>query len=165
MNAPWQVIAPAPDVTGPDELALKHKFAEALLRDPHEPYRAAVLVFGSDSRRALAASQNWVFDLDVLARQADLLETFGADKFLPEKAEVARRIYQVGETATDNKDKLAAYKLYSELRGFVPKGDGNSTNVNVTLNRVMVMRDFGSNEDWEAKAVAQQTKLIEHSRD
>lgn len=164
--APWTTVAPAlAPVSGPEELALKHKFAEALLREPHEPYRAGVLVFGNDTRRALEASQQWVFDLAVLEYQTELLEKLGPDAFLPAKAETARRIWSVGETATDAKDKLQAYKLYAELRGFVPKGDGNNTNVNVTLNRVMVMRDFGSDEDWEAKAASQQSKLIEHSRD
>lgn len=170
MNA-WSTIvaAPvphygAPEAVDPNEPELKARFAEALLRRPHDAFGAACAILGNDTMRALRVSQAWPLDLEVLAVQADLLEKFGPDEFLPTKQEVARRIYNVGETAADAKDKLAAYKLYAEVRGFIQKAD-NVNNVVVNNNRVMVLRDFGTDEQWETKAASQQAKLIEHSRD
>ena len=165
MNAPWLTHSPpaAPDPKA--EQDRKARFAEALLRNPNNAYAAACSVFGMDTATALRVSSEWPYDLFVLQRQAELLEQFGPDEYLPTKAVVARRIYETGETATDVKDKLAAFKLYAELRGFVPKGDGANVNLTVNNNRVMVLRDFGSDDDWETAAAKQQTKLIEHSRD
>lgn len=164
MNAPWLIPAPAP----PDpkaEQERKARFAEALLRTPNNAYAAACVVFGTDTANALRVSSEWPFDLYVLQRQAELLDEFGADEFLPTKAVVARNIYETGERATDPKDKLAAFKLYAEVRGFMPKGDAASVNLTVNNNRVMVLRDFGNDDDWERAASKQQSKLIEHSRD
>jgi len=166
MNAPWapfQAPAVAPDPEAEKEQ--KDRFAEALLRTPTDPFRAALTVFGNDTATALRISNLWPYDLYVLQRQAELLEQFGPDEYLPTKQQVARRIYEVGENAADNKDKLAAFKLYAELRGFVPKGEGVTNNLTVNNNRVMIMKDFGTDEQWESAAVGQQTKLIEHSRD
>lgn len=147
-----------------DETALKDKFAELLLRTPNDAFNVAVQVFGSDTMRALQISQEWPLDFYVMQKQADLLAEQGDDAFLPSKAELARRIYTVGDTSTDAKDKLAAYKLYAEVRGFIQKAE-NVNNIQVNNNRVMVMKDFGTDEQWEVKAAKQQSKLIAHSRD
>lgn len=170
MNAaPWATTfapqAAAPVVIGADELALKHEFAEALLKLPNDPFRAACGVFGNDTVKALEVANRWPFDLVVLQRQAELLDKFGPEEFLPTKTDVARRIWNCGEAATDTKDKLAAYRLYAELRGFVPKGDAAGVNVTVNNNRVMVVPAFGTDDQWETNAARQQSKLIEHSRD
>lgn len=147
-----------------DENALKDTYAELLLKTPQDTYGVAIKVVGNDIARALKISAEWPIDIYVLNKQAELLAAFGPEAFLPTKAEVARRIYTVGENATDPKDKLAAFKLYAEVRGFIQKAD-NVNNIQVNNNRVMVLRDFGNDDQWETKAVKQQNKLIEHSRD
>lgn len=166
MNAaPWASPTPLP-ATREDEQDLKERFAEALLRSPTDPFRAALAIFGNDTVSALKASNSWPSDLVVLQRQADLLEEYGPDEYLPTKAHVARRIYEVGDAATDPKDRLAAFKLYADIRGFMPKAENvNNTNITLNQNRVMVVRDFGSDDQWETAAQKHQTKLIEHSRD
>lgn len=162
----WQTYTPPAPAVSPEELARqKDKFADAYLRTPENSFAAACTVFGTDTATALKVSSEWPFDLYVLQRQAELLETFGPDEFLPTKQQVARRIFETGERTNDVKDKLAAYRLYAELRGFMPRGDGANVSLTVNNNRVMVMRDFGNDDDWEKSAVTQQSKLIEHSRD
>lgn len=168
MNSAWTTKPTAAVVKVEDDaetLALKVRFAEALLRDPLNSFRAACVVCGNDTVRALKISSEWVYDLCVLQEQARLIEENGPDEYLPTKAEVCRRIYAVGENATSGDEKLKAYKLYAEIRSFIAKPEGGNVNVQVNNNRVMVMRDFGTDEQWETKAIAQQTKLIEHSRD
>lgn len=166
MNAWTTIAAPlAPALDPAVELERKRLFAEALLRAPGDAFSAARTVFGQDTMGAMVASQQWPYDMVVLQRQAELLETFGPDEYLPAKHEVARRIWDIGQAATDTKDRLAAFKLYADLRGFMPRSEGMTINNTVNQNRVMIMRDFGTDEQWETAAAGQQAKLIEHSRD
>jgi hypothetical protein len=157
----WQTT---PTVQPTELEAQKARFAEALLRMPDNAFGAAITVFGSDTMRALEASQKWPIDLYVLQVQADLLADKGEDEYLPSKAELARRIWSVGTGATDNKDKLAAFKLYAEVRSFIVKAEIVNNNT-VNNNRVMVLKRLRIERDWEKAASRQQSKLIEHSRD
>lgn len=148
------------------ETILKDLYAAALLRTPDDPYGAAIKLFGDNPIKAIEVSQKWPFDFYVLTKQSELLAELGEDEFLPGKAALARRVLDLGDNPqTDKKERLAAYKLYAEIRGFVEKSGGVQINNNITNNRVMVMKDHGTNDDWEAKAKSQQAKLIEHARD
>lgn len=143
---------------------LKDAFANALLRTA-DPWKAACIVFGNDTARALECSQSWPSDLYVLSRQAELLDTMGEDAFLPTKAMTLRRIWETAESSTDRKDKIAAFKLYAEVRGYIEKpGDKININNHITSNRVMIVKDHGSNEDWENTAANQQMKLVANAR-
>lgn len=157
----WQVPARAEQVQ--DDPELKARFAELLLRWPGEAFKVACMIVGNDTQRAMDIAARWPLDMDVLELQAALIAEQGDEAFLPTKAELARRVFNVGDTATDVKDKLAAFKLYAEIRSFIVKAEVVNNNV-INNNRVMVMTDFGSDEQWETKAVKQQSKLIEHSR-
>jgi len=150
-----------------NEKELKRKFAEELLRNPNDPYGAAYRLFGTDTIRALQVSQTWVIDPYVLEVQAELLKEFGEDEYLPSKAILARRVFDLADRPnTDVKDRLAAYKLYAEIRSFIAKPETNIQNIQNNTNlRVMVVKDFGNDGEWETKARKHQTKLIEHSRD
>lgn len=146
---------------------LKDLFAAALLREPDNAFGAACKVFGTDTISAMQAANEWPRDLYVLTKQAELLEQFGEESFLPNKMTLARKIFETAETTNiDKKDRLKAYELYGELMGFMPKQTAiaNVTN-NVTQNRVMIIRDYGTDEQWEIAAREQQMKLIEHARD
>lgn len=144
----------------------KEMFAAALLRTPHDPFGAACLVFGMDSARALEASIKWIHDSFVLQRQAELLQEFGEATFMPSKLTLARRVYELAEDRnTDKKERIAAYKLYADIMGMIERQALIGHQTNVTQNRVMVVRDFGTDDQWESAALKQQTKLIEHARD
>ncbi|WP_292414149.1 hypothetical protein [Methylophaga sp.] len=55
-------------------------------------------------------------------------------------------------------------KLYADVRGFIEKPQTTiNNNNNVTNNRVMVVRENGSDEDWEAKLRKQQDNLTNAS--
>lgn len=152
-----------------NDFTLKDLFAVALLRTPDDPFKAACAVFGLDTGRALRASAEWVNDMYVLAKQAELLELHGEDFFMPTKLTLARRVFELAESANiDKKDKIKAYELYGNIMGFIAKQTAiaNVTNNNtVVSNRVMVVKDHGTDEDWERKTVEHQSKLLEHARD
>lgn len=160
--------AVAPWADSRDETQLKKAFALALLETSGQPYEAARKVFKSftDGQRALHASNHWVNDPVVLTEQTRLIEDLGEEYFLPTKVMTARAIYALGELVTASVgERLAAFRLYSEIRKFLPKDNVAAVNVNIQQNRVMVMKDHGTDEEWEAKAAAHQMKAIEHSRD
>lgn len=149
-----------------DETTLKSAFAAALLRTPHDAFAAACSVFGTDTARALTVANSWVYDTDVLQFQADMIKEFGEDAFLPSKLTLARRIYDLGnDVRAELRDRLAAFKLYAELRNFIEKPAVVQNNVTVNQNRVMVVRDHGTNDEWAVKVRSQQARLIEHARD
>jgi hypothetical protein len=59
----------------------------------------------------------------------------------------------------DGKDKIAALRLYAEVRGFLKKDEGVTVN-NVT-NKVLVVNSAGADDDWERKVQRQQLRLIQ----
>src|SRR6266699_1837950 len=118
------VLAVAPWADDRDDSALKSAFAAALLRYPNDPFKAAQQVFpgGNDQLRALTAAQQWLNDPEVINLQAALIKEFGEENFLPSKLLLARRVFELGERErASQSERLAAFRLYAELRGFIEK--------------------------------------------
>lgn len=155
-----------PAVVVDEEQPLKLAFAGALLKHPQdlEGRFAAALSVTSDTGRALIMANKWLDDPIVTAEQMRLLK--GADEgdlnFIGTKADFAREILEQARTQWDGEVKIKFYKLYAETRGFIAKPDTN-VNVQVNNNRVMVVKDMGSDDDWERKAQNQQRALIDVS--
>lgn len=143
------------------ETEQKRLFAEQLLR-LNDPMRAAIAIFGErEGMRCFTISQTWPIDTEVKQLTKDLVEEHGLEHFLPTKVEVAKGIVEIVQRYSENPDlKLRAYKQYAELMDFMPKPATAAINLNVGVG-VMVIRDHGSDGDWETKARAQQAKLIE----
>lgn len=163
MLTPW---AQHPTFDPDAENALKVAFAGALLRNPNDPFKAALqTIGGTNSQVALKIAETWPCDPVVMAAQIDLIDRFGEASFLPSKIALSRRIFEIGEdTSNATKDRLAAYKLYAEVRGFISAGVNVDNSVTVQDNRrVMIMRDHGTNDEWQDKALTQQQKLIENA--
>lgn len=155
MNA---IIDQQPDT----ELVQKKKFALEYLKNPNEPFKAGVAVFGDDTSKALVASTRWVKDPDVLAYMEEAKEEMGDMHFLPTKADLARIAWDLGnDTNRHVDDRLKALRLYADVRGFIEK-QGTIINNNVlTNNKVMLIKDHGTPDAWEQKLAEQQAKLIE----
>lgn len=156
------------DIVSTNEDELKRKFAAALLRNPGKPFEAGVEVFGTDTGSALRAASVWIHDPIVVAERDRLTEEEGEMAFLPSKADLARKIYDMASNEAvrmDFKDRLAAFRFYAELRSFIEKpreASGDVTN-NVTTNNVMVVRDHGTDTEWSDKLRNQQRKLLENA--
>lgn len=156
-----------------DEDTLKKAFGIELARNPGQPFQAALAIFGDDTGLALKASQLWVRDPVVIAARDVYLGEHGAEIKLATKDELAAKILNFADEKNaeetrylhDGKDRLTAYKLYAEVMGYIEKPQvvNNNNNV-VTSNRVMVVQNFGNDDDWEAAIRAQQSKLIHDAR-
>lgn len=138
--------------------ALKLKFAASLLRHPQD-YDAAAFAVTDDTGLALQIARLWPDDPVVKGEQERLLLGGEGRSFLPTKEVQARRVY---DEATSQKnttdDRLKAHRLYAELMSYIEKPI--ATNVNI-LNQqnVMVVKDHGSDEDWEKGLQKQQRTL------
>lgn len=155
-----------PAVSVDEEQRLKLAFANALLKHPQdlEGRFAAALSVTSDTGKALVMANKWLDDPFVVAEQTRLLK--GADEgdlnFIGTKADFARELLTEARAQWDGETKIKFFKLYAEVRGFIAKPDTN-VNVQVNNNRVMVVKDMGTDDDWERKAQQQQRNLIDVS--
>ena len=94
----------------------------------------------------------------------DAIDTHGEEYFLPTKADLARKVWALANTDNlSTNDKLKAYRLYADVRGFIEKGAGVVVNNTMTSNKVMLVRDHGVDAEWEQRCVAQQTTLIQEA--
>ena len=136
----------------------KAAFAAFLLKEPNEPFKAGLAVFPDDTRKALWVATHWLADPVVLA-ETKRLKAVGADlDGLPTKADLARTVWELTQMGP-LEDRIKASKLYADIRGFIEKPQAQVA-VNVNNNRVMVIRDQGSDADWESKVAKQQANLL-----
>lgn len=148
-----------------EDKELKEEFVRFLVETPDDPFTAALKVFPDDTSRALRVAHEWPLDKEVRASLRARLADGEEEDFLPTKAELARKVW-----AKMNKDGLEPdefakmARLYGEIRGFIEKPTTNiHNNTQNNLAPVMVVRDVGSDDEWERKLATQQAKLIEAS--
>jgi hypothetical protein len=143
-----------------DSEECKTAFAIELLKNPADAFKAALQVFPDDTGLALRAAHTWPKDPFVLAEQVRITEDEGEAAFLPSKAELCRDIWaRMKKDYISSEDYVKLAKLYAEVRSFIEKPNTN-VNVAVVTNKVMVVKDLGSNDEWEMKAERQQRELL-----
>lgn len=145
------------------EKEMKAAFAVALLKEPNNAFKAALSILdetdpGVTADAALIASR-WPKDPDVIAEMNRLQSKEGELAFLPSKADLARKIWDLTNAPIDPGEKAKLFKLYGEVMGFIEKP---GTNVNVdarNLSRNVMVVKSHDKDSWEAKARAQQKGL------
>lgn len=144
-------------------VSLKHDFAANLLRYPDDPFKAAFATT-PETGIALQIARDWPRDPVVQAEQDRLLTTGDAKSFLPTKEAQAKDIYALATSvAVADEDRLKAHRLYAEIMGFIEKPISGST-TNILNQGVMIVRDAGSDEQWQEKASAHQRLLTADAR-
>jgi len=141
----------------------KKAFALAFLRMPDEPFKAAASVF-PNAGEAMLAGTLWVSDPLVKKYQMEALEQYGSAPFLPTEVDELKGIWEIAnDKKTDADVRLKAYELYEKVRrGYFNKPDViNQTNI---LNQgVMVIKDKGTDADWERGLTNQQEGLVRNA--
>ncbi len=160
-------VFPVTPFTASDDVpALKLRFARALLKYPDEAFRAGQEVFGADTGKALYAAQVWINDETVLNEKDEQHSEKGELAFLPSKADYARQVWRMANNErTANEDRVKLLSLYGDVMGFKERPNTSSVNVNVTQNRVMIVKDHGTDDDWEKRAELQQQRLADLNSD
>lgn len=143
---------------------LKRRFAAEQLRQPGRDYHIALGLI-PEGHVAAAAVNTWRNDPVVIAERLRLQNDYGERAELPTKETVMLEILALGrETSHMVSDRLKAYALYSELNNYTGRNSGVAPQVNLFSNKVMLLRDHGSQADWEAGAKAQQANLVKEAR-
>jgi len=142
----------------------KKHFALELLRNPNDPFKAAIEVFPENAGMALMVTSRWPNDPEVKKYQAEAMATLGETGFLPSKGDLARAVWTMAENEKYNADeRLRAYRLFGDIQGHIEKGAGPIINNNLTSNKVMVVNSQGSDDEWEHRAASQQARLVEEA--
>lgn len=138
-TAPWVTREPEvfakPDFADDEEL--KKAYGIALGRGL-DAFNAAMETFEQVLPKALWASLNWIKDPVVIASKDIYLQTLKKAARPLDKEELLEELLQAARKAEEDKDRVAFFKLYSEVAGFTgPKiAIDASTNTNNTTNNL-----------------------------
>lgn len=150
------------DETPEQEAEKKERFAELILKE-EDPFKAGLLVYPDNTARALWVANNWPNDPDVLALKKSFVDSEGEISFLPTEADASRLAWSIArDEKNESEVRLKALELYGKFRGHIKKADvvvNTGAQTNIIQSNVMVVRDHGSAEEWEKKAIAQQRAL------
>lgn len=150
--------------TNPDfdlEPYYKEQFA-SFLAAGFSPFVAALKIWPAYAGFAYDISLRWPADPHVLALvEKAKVESEAADK-PPTKEAFIKTVFTDAKSMADD-DKIKAYRLVAEMSGFIEKAAPASVSVttNQQVNRVMIVKDKGTDDEWENKLRTQQMKLIE----
>jgi len=146
------------------QLDLKLAFAKLLLKTPDDPFKAALALLPAkeDLSTALKIAHEWPVDPDVIAARDGALKDDGPLSFLPTKAEACRHIWDKATKGIMEPDEYTRMmKLYCDTMGFIEKPQTTvQNNVQNVQSNVMVIKDGGSDEDWETGLRKQQETLL-----
>lgn len=148
---------------------MKTAFAVNLLRvgkSDYKSYSKIAFEVCSDTSFALQIANAWPRDPFVIDEMTRLIGEQGNSSFLPDKEKQGRDIYAIClDDKVDVEVRLKAHRLYAEIFGHIVKEPAAPFGINISQN-VMVVRDMGSNEDWERGAIKQQRALLDdHAAD
>lgn len=147
----------------PDATDLKERFAFQLLMNAGDAAAAAREVMPHNRAFQLFMAANWPKDEYVLIARDRLIAKHGHAFFLPSLYDVAAQTARLMQTAPTVDEQLRATKLYADLMGMITAANANVTvnnNTTVDNRKVMIVRDHGTDDAWQAKVLANQRRLI-----
>ncbi len=147
--SPWTVGVKAPEVQAyqTDE-NLKKQFGIELAKATN-PFEAGCRVFGEETSKALWVSFNWLTDSIVVASRDIYLKTVELSQPPLDKEQLAAKVLALAEgekverngvklPTIEAKDRIAAYKLYSEILGYTGKVEIDASTKNFTHNEMVI---------------------------
>lgn len=138
--------------------SLKFDFAANLLRSNDDPFKAAFATT-PDVGKALQMAKLWFDDPTVKAEKEKLLISGDAKSFLPTKELQAKDIYAIATSEKyEPEDRLKAHRLYAEIMGHIDKPVPGG--INILAQGVMIVKDQGTDADWQKNAREQQRTLV-----
>jgi hypothetical protein len=145
-KSPWQT-APIQKPAYQDDELLKKQFGIELAKSD-TPFEAGCKVFGEDTTKALWASFNWLHDPIVTAARDIYLKTVQLSSPPLDKDQLAAKVLALADekvlkngvlvSSIEAKDRIAAFKLYSEIQGFTGKVEIDNSTKNFTHNEMII---------------------------
>lgn len=148
---PWpkQEIASAEinssDLAWRNDTELKKLFGIALAKHA-KPFEAALEVFLENTNKALWVSFNWLADPLVVSTKDAYAQNIELNEKLLDKSQLSARLLKFADEKDptgrfylcEAKDRLAAFKLFAEVQGFIGKAADVSINNNFTNNELKI---------------------------
>ncbi len=111
-----------------------------------KPFEAALVVFGDNTNAALWVSWNWITDPVVIAAKDAYNQNTELNEKLLDKDQLAARLLKFAEEkdvsgrfyVLEGKDRLAAYKLFAEIQGFIGKFSIDASTNSFTNNELKI---------------------------
>lgn len=160
-NGGWGTPAPYVEPPKPDwhdDEAKKRLFGTRLGKGD-KPLDAALLVFDNRMPDALWCVGNWQRDRIVLETRESVeneINLLDKDQLSAKLLRFADEKSQGGIPLHESKDRLAAYKLYAEIQGMMPKNGIDLSN-KTFVNNAMTITLVEAEQEKE-----QEVKVIEH---
>jgi hypothetical protein len=150
-KAPWQIEPPvvAPKPAWHDDENLKRRFGIELAK-VEKPFDAACLLCGEDTGKALWISFHWLSDPVVMASKDAYLKTLALSTPPLDKNQLAAKVLALADEKVLNprtgmllpsieaKDRIAAFKLYSEIMGYTGKVEIDNSTKNIVNNELKI---------------------------
>lgn len=158
VKAPWQSEPPvqAPEPAWKVDEDFKKRFGIALAK-VEKPFDAACLLCGEDTSKALWISFHWLSDPIVMASKDAYAKTLALSTPPLDKEQLAAKVLAITEEKVLNprtgekvpsieaKDRIAAFKLYSEIMGYTGQSNidvSTKTFINNELKIKLVRPDI-----------------------
>ena len=108
----------------------------------------------------------WNNDAVVIDEIRRLQDEYGQRAELPTRETVLKEILTMGRDERGTRaERTNSYKLYAEINGWIGGGANKQTPVvSVFANKVMMVKNHGSDNNWEKSAVTQQANLVKEAK-
>lgn len=127
---------------------LKKRYGVELAKSS-TPFEAGCKIFGEETNKALWVSFNWINDPIVVASRDIYLKTIELSQPALDREQLAAKVLALAEgekifkngvmTPTiESKDRIAAYKLYSDILGYTGKVEIDQSTKNFTHNELTI---------------------------
>lgn len=145
---------------------LKRRFGIELAK--HKPFEAGLAVFGDDTNSALWASFNWLADPLVVATRDNYTQNIELSEKLLDKDAFAAKMLKLADEKDisgrfyilEGKDRLAAYKLFAEVQGFIGKLSIDASTNTFTNNELKITLVKPEKQEQIAPTVIEQEPEI-----
>ncbi len=153
LASPWATGAASAKEEAPayqSDENLKKQYGIELAK-AQNPFEAGCKIFGEETSKALWVSFNWINDPIVVASRDIYLKTVELSQPLLDREQLAAKVLVLAEgekilingkliATVEPKDRLAAYKLYSDIAGYTgtTKIDVDASTKNITNNELTI---------------------------
>lgn len=151
LASPWATGAASAKEEAPSYQSdenLKKQYGIELAK-AQNPFEAGCKLFGEETNKALWVSFNWINDPIVVASRDIYLKTVELSQPLLDREQLAAKVLVLAEgekilingklvATVDPKDRLAAYKLYSDIAGYTGKVEIDNSVKNITNNELTI---------------------------
>lgn len=164
--SPWTVGSDAPVIpqSYQSDDKLKKLYGIELAKSSNA-FDAACKLFGEETSKALWVSANWVSDPLVIASRDTYLKSLDLSSAPLDREQLAAKVLKLadGEPIERNgvkvptieaKDRIAAFKLYSDILGYTGKVEiDNSVNNNVINNNEITVKLVKADDKQTVKVI------------